>query len=159
MLFEPPFNTTLHMDYDVPHDRVRLTLRLDGQPVLTMPLTAEDLRSAREALKARDNAHGLKPQPEPEPMADPDPNPTPEPEAKPLPEVQVAAVTWQDMGDSAAMMRKPLTYDPHEAVSDLVARAFNLGPFARHHEGDRLELQVVASTIPRPQPGTTDPWE
>lgn len=67
-------------------------------------------------------------------------------------QAQVTVVEWANLGDSAAYVRRPLTYDPNETVGALLARAHRLdvkwhtGP----QDGDRVELQIIPETVPTP---------
>lgn len=71
-------------------------------------------------------------------------------------QAQVTVVEYANLGDCAAYVRRPLTYDPSETVRDLLERAHHLGdPYRRHDGGDRVELQVIPETIPE-RPG--DDW-
>jgi hypothetical protein len=74
-------------------------------------------------------------------------------------QAQVTVIEYANLGDSAAFIRKPLTYDPQETVGDLLARAHRLGePYRYHQAGERVELQVIQDTIPEHPLSDTPPF-
>lgn len=73
-------------------------------------------------------------------------------------QAQVTVVEYANLGDSATFIRKPLEFDPDETVGHLLGRAHGLGtPYRQHHDGDRLELQVIRDSIE--PPASSDPWQ
>lgn len=78
-------------------------------------------------------------------------------------QAQVTVVEYANLGDSAAFIRKPLTFDPDETVGHLLDRAHNLGqPYRYHQAGERVELQVIQETIPEVKSAvgvTPNPWD
>lgn len=71
-------------------------------------------------------------------------------------QAQVTFVEYANLGDSAAYIRHPASYDPQETIQALLDRS--LEHIYRHHDpGNRIELQIIPETIPKPQPDP-DPW-
>ena len=76
-------------------------------------------------------------------------------------DAQVTFVEYANLGDSAAYIRRPTTYDPSETVGALLERS--LEHVYRHHDpGNRIELQIIPESIPKPEPKPEpmkDPWQ